>query len=250
MSIENLTLAHFRHFSSPFTNLPAYKAADIYVPIRPCIYVPIRPCIYVPIRHYICREPSTNQLLFMQNKPNLLDAQMNVSSILTTVYENIANWTLGQNKPNSNPIKPNLQKAKMNVNSLITMDYRKKDDFAVRKNKPNSNPISSKAKMNANAFSQKDYENETAFRLQKYKPNQTQSSTPLIRVLPAPESSHRGFTLRGPAPKLRRLLITLFVSGYAGLGHSGSVYFQCAYPYSALLLLKKHAKKRKKIKNA
>ncbi len=34
MSIENLTLAHFRHFSSLFTNLPAYKAADIYVPIR------------------------------------------------------------------------------------------------------------------------------------------------------------------------------------------------------------------------
>ncbi len=34
MSIENPTLAHFRHFSSLFTNLPAYKAAVIYVPIR------------------------------------------------------------------------------------------------------------------------------------------------------------------------------------------------------------------------
>ncbi len=52
-------------------------------------------------------------------------------------YENISDWTLGQNKPNSNPIKPNLQKAKMNINSIITKDYRKKDDFAVRKNKPN-----------------------------------------------------------------------------------------------------------------
>jgi len=52
-------------------------------------------------------------------------------------YENKSNWTLGQNKPNSNPIKANCRKAKMNVNSFITKDYRKKDDFAVRINKPN-----------------------------------------------------------------------------------------------------------------
>ncbi len=97
MSIENPTLAHFRHFirrggfSSLFTKLTAYKAADIYVPIR----------------HYICREPSTNQLLFMQNKPNFQDVQMNVSILLQMTYENISNWTIGQNKPNqtqSNPI--------------------------------------------------------------------------------------------------------------------------------------------------
>ena len=56
----------------------------------------------------------------------------------TTDYENIANWTLGENKPNSNPIKPNLKRAKMNINSIITKDYRKKDDFVVRINKPNS----------------------------------------------------------------------------------------------------------------
>ena len=105
MIIENPTLAHFRHFSSLFTFSPLY----------------------------ICREPSTNQLLFMQNKPNFLDAQMNISSILTTDYENKSNWTLGQNKPNSKP-------------------------------------ISSKANMNANAFSQKDYENKTAFRLEQNKP--------------------------------------------------------------------------------
>jgi len=47
----------------------------------------------------------------MQNKPNLLDAQMNLSSVLTTDYENKSNWTLGENKPNSNPIKPNFRKA-------------------------------------------------------------------------------------------------------------------------------------------
>jgi len=33
--------------------------------------------------------------------------QMNVNLYNTTDYENIANWTLGQNKPNSNPIKAN-----------------------------------------------------------------------------------------------------------------------------------------------
>ncbi len=71
---------------------------------------------------------------------------MNVNPYNTTAYENKSNWTLGENKPNSNPIKPNFQKAQMNVNSLITKDYRKNDDFAVQKNKPNSNPIQTQTK--------------------------------------------------------------------------------------------------------
>ncbi len=62
---------------------------------------------------------------------------MNVNPYNTTDYENKCNWTLGESKPNSKPIKPNLRKAKMNANSLITKDYRKKDDFVVRINKPN-----------------------------------------------------------------------------------------------------------------
>jgi len=36
----------------------------------------------------------------MQNKANLLDAQMNVTSFHTVDYENKSNWTLGENKPN------------------------------------------------------------------------------------------------------------------------------------------------------
>ncbi len=75
---------------------------------------------------YICRESSTNHLLFMQNKPNFLRSQMNVILYNTTDYENNTNWTIGQNKPNANPIKPNFQKAKMNANDFITKDYRKK----------------------------------------------------------------------------------------------------------------------------
>jgi len=73
----------------------------------------------------------------MQNKPNFQKSQMNVTIFSQMVYKNIRDWTLGQNKPNSNPIKPNLQNAQMNINSPITKDYRKNDDFAVQKNKPN-----------------------------------------------------------------------------------------------------------------
>ena len=40
----------------------------------------------------------------MQNKPNFRKAKMNVTSSITMNYENKSNWTLGENKPNSNPI--------------------------------------------------------------------------------------------------------------------------------------------------
>jgi len=43
----------------------------------------------------------------MQNKANLLNALMDVTSLITVDYENIANWKLGENKANSKPIKPN-----------------------------------------------------------------------------------------------------------------------------------------------
>ncbi len=62
---------------------------------------------------------------------------MNVNPYNTTEYERKRDWTLGQNKPNSNPIKPNSRKAKMNVSLYFIEDYRKKDDFLVRINKPN-----------------------------------------------------------------------------------------------------------------
>jgi len=108
--------------------------------------------------------------LFMQNKPNVKDAHINVNSYIKNKYEKLDTWLSGKNKPNSNPNKPNLRKAKMNVNLYFIEDYRKKDDFLVRINKPNSNPISSKPKMNANLYFIEDYENETALRPQKNKP--------------------------------------------------------------------------------
>jgi len=50
----------------------------------------------------------------MQNKPNFQKSQVNVTSFITKDYENIANWTLGENKPNTNPIKANTKPNKAN----------------------------------------------------------------------------------------------------------------------------------------
>jgi len=112
MSIENPTLAHFRHFSSLFT----------------------------PSALYICREPSTNQPFLCKTNPILSAVgglQMNVNSLITMNYKNFIPLAGQKNKPNSNPIKANFRKAKMNINLYVIEDYRKNDDFAVRINKPN-----------------------------------------------------------------------------------------------------------------
>ncbi len=107
----------------------------------------------------------------MQNKANLLDAQMNVSSILTMDYENIANWTLGQSKPNSNPIKPNLRKAQMNISYVKTTNYEQKTmNYANNK----QTQFSKRPKMNVNLYVIEDYENETYLQAQKNKPKQSQ----------------------------------------------------------------------------
>ncbi|MBA7665919.1 hypothetical protein ES703_73994 [subsurface metagenome] len=39
---------------------------------------------------------------------------MNVTSLITVDYENKSNWTLGENKPKTNPIKPNTKPIKAN----------------------------------------------------------------------------------------------------------------------------------------
>ncbi len=93
---------------------------------------------------YICRESSTNQLLFMQNKPNLVRRRRIANPYNTKDYENKWWRKVRKNKPNSNPIKPNLKRAKMNINLTLTKDYRKKYDFVVRINQPKTNPISNR----------------------------------------------------------------------------------------------------------
>jgi len=54
----------------------------------------------------------------MQNKPNLLDAQMNVNTVITTDYENERLADTGKTKPIQSQNKPNSRKAK-NERKLI-----------------------------------------------------------------------------------------------------------------------------------
>jgi len=44
--------------------------------------------------------------LIMQNKPNLLNAQMNVNKVLTKYYENVRLHRRGKNKPNQTQFHP------------------------------------------------------------------------------------------------------------------------------------------------
>jgi len=62
----------------------------------------------------------------MQNKPNFQKSQMNANLYNTTDYENKSNWTLGENKPNSKPIKPNLPEGKIDAKCVFTKDYEEK----------------------------------------------------------------------------------------------------------------------------
>ncbi len=65
---------------------------------------------------------------------------MNLNLYNTTNYERKRDWTLGQNKPNSNPFKANLKRAQMNVNLTLTKDYRKKM-ISQSKKQSQTNPI-------------------------------------------------------------------------------------------------------------
>jgi hypothetical protein len=111
-----------------------------------------------------CRGISTNRPLFLQNKPNFLGVQMNVSANITNDYENNSNPTLGENKPNSNPNKPKTKPisvdAQTNVNSIMTKDYENICPCGAPKNKPNSNPIPQKPEMNVNSILTKDYRDQ------------------------------------------------------------------------------------------
>ncbi len=53
---------------------------------------------------YICRESSTNQP-FYAKQTQFPKKSNDVSFFYTKEYENKHNWTIGQNKPNSNPIQ-------------------------------------------------------------------------------------------------------------------------------------------------
>jgi len=129
--------------------------------------------VFCHLSSVVCPPPSTSvedplQINPFYAKQTQFPKKSNdVSFFYTMDYENKSDRTLGENKPNSNPIKPNLRKAKMNVNSLITKGYRKNDDFVVRINKPNFRNGQNERKLTYSKGLQK----KRCFRSPKNKPN-------------------------------------------------------------------------------
>ncbi|MHC4172442.1 MAG: hypothetical protein ACYST5_05810 [Planctomycetota bacterium] len=90
---------------------------------------------------------------------------MNVSIFSKMAYENISDWTFGENEPKTNPIKPNCRKGKIDAKCVFTKDYEEKRGiWAMNKqsqNKPNSKPIGEDAgardKIQMASLSQEDY---------------------------------------------------------------------------------------------
>jgi hypothetical protein len=78
------------------------------LPNLPINHQTVKPYTFVPILDISTTVEDSLQIsFFMQNKPNLPKAQMNVSAVKTMNYEQITMNNANKNKPNSNPIKPN-----------------------------------------------------------------------------------------------------------------------------------------------
>jgi len=68
---------------------------------------------WILARHPKCStivESSLQISLFMQNKANFRKSQVNVRPLVIMNYERKSDWTPGENKPNSKPIKANFRK--------------------------------------------------------------------------------------------------------------------------------------------
>ncbi len=72
---------------------------------------------------------------FLQNKPKVKSAQINVSSFITNKYVKMDTWLSGKNKPKTKPkqtqTKPNSKMPKMNVSPIITKDYEEKCGYGL-----------------------------------------------------------------------------------------------------------------------
>jgi len=81
----------------------------------------------------------------MQNKPNLPDALMNVTSFYTVDYENKPIGNLAKTNPIQSQYKaktnPIPERPEMNENLFATKVYENITTFALRQNKANTNPI-------------------------------------------------------------------------------------------------------------
>ena len=105
---------------------------------------------------------------------------MNVSPNITKDYENLSNSTLGENKPNSNPIS---EKPKMNVKSIVTKNYENICPCGAPKNKPNSNPISQEPKNKPKLIVDKGLSKSALRSVPKNKPNFKTAEFAIIMML-------------------------------------------------------------------
>jgi len=79
-----------------------------------------------PSALYICRETSTNQLLFMQNKPNSLNVQIYINICDTKDYKKFIPLAGQKTNPIQTQFKPNCQKGKIDAKCVFTKDYKEK----------------------------------------------------------------------------------------------------------------------------
>jgi len=117
----------------------------------------------------------------MQNKPNLLDAKMNVNSLVTMNYKNFIPLAGQKNKPNSNPI---AERVKLMQSLYLQRIIKKNAAKGYEKTKPKQTQFLKRPKMNVNIYYTKVYNNVTAFRPKKTNPNK-----------PCPERSRMGHFL-------------------------------------------------------
>ena len=88
------------------------KFGGLIMATKPHFYPQNPPFSYLPRLYFLLSAIVALHLsralykstLFMQNKPNLLNTQINVTSVNTMNYEQLTTNYANKNKPNSNPI--------------------------------------------------------------------------------------------------------------------------------------------------
>ncbi len=102
-----------------------------------------------------------NYKLFLQNEPKFRKVKLNVTGLLTRIYDKMDTWSIRKNEPKTNPNEPktnpnkaNFKKAEMNVTAALTKEYENKSNWAICENEPNSNPKQTQfqSQYNAAAF--------------------------------------------------------------------------------------------------
>jgi len=77
-----------------------------------------------PIGNLVKTKPIQSQY-----KPNSRKAKMKLNFYSTKDYENKSDWKLGENKPNSNPIKPNFKPSAWDGEPVEPLIHRAKPKF-------------------------------------------------------------------------------------------------------------------------